>query len=175
MDVSTQKMAGCNAKMIIAFLNMHKKLFIIILIIVLLLAVIATALFFTGKQQKPNQKKGFSQTEISQIQGKTTPLTQTAGQIKSKVTSSPLRENGGDRTLEENKEFSITYVPKADMFFVFIYKEPAQQYKNFAQSWFISKGFNKKDLCALGIKFVYSMPNTTPEKRAALGINVPGC
>ncbi len=75
----------------------------------------------------------------------------------------------------ENKNFRITYVPTPDIFVVSIFNQPAQDYKNFAESWFLAQGFSRKDLCGLGVKFVYDINGLSVAEKAKLPQYVSNC
>jgi len=74
-------------------------------------------------------------------------------QKKQAILSKAISNNSGDVMLIQNSNYNIKYVTSADIFFVTLYNEPLQDFKNSATKWFLDQGLTQNDLCLLNVRF----------------------
>lgn len=67
-------------------------------------------------------------------------------------------DKNGDKVVFSSANYRIIYVPTPDVFFVQIFKDPADSYRREAQSWFIQKGLTQSDLCNLPVRILLFDP-----------------
>lgn len=78
---------------------------------------------------------------------------QNIDQKKQIILADAISNNNGDIMLLQNQNFYIKYVTSADIFFVTLYQEPLQDFKNSATKWFLDQNLTQNDLCLLNVRF----------------------
>ncbi|MDP3998620.1 MAG: hypothetical protein Q8P89_03325 [bacterium] len=137
-----------------------------ILAFIVIVVLIAGAYFVLSKYViKRNPNLFYKPPTLSQL-NKLSPISKTGENIKKKAISNPLKENQGDLLLLENQDFKIEYAKSPDAFFVTMKSENIlryEQYNDQVENWFVSKGFNKDDLCKLVVIYAID-PNLKTDK-----------
>ncbi|HSX19286.1 MAG TPA: hypothetical protein VLE91_04095 [Candidatus Saccharimonadales bacterium] len=77
----------------------------------------------------------------------------TIDEKRQKILQKQISNNEGDITLEQNQNYNIKYITSPNVFFVTIYNEPLNIYKQEAARWFLNQGLEDKDLCYLNVRF----------------------
>lgn len=80
-------------------------------------------------------------------------LAPTVEQKRQQLLSNQISENNGDITIYENDNYNIKYITAPNVFFVTIYTEPPELYKEEATNWFIPQNLTPQDLCLLNVRF----------------------
>jgi hypothetical protein len=109
---------------------------------------------FTGKPTQAAVKREEERTKTQASYGKTKTLSADGRRIKRELLRSPIKKIGGDYYLYEKDNLTIKYIEFPDFFHAVIIGEPIEKYQKETEQWFQSKGFNTKDLCALGVNYV---------------------
>jgi hypothetical protein len=78
---------------------------------------------------------------------------QSIDQKKKAILEKATSNNNGDVMLLESPNFNVKYVTSADVFFVTLYKEPVEDFKNSASKWFLDQDLSQNDLCLLNVRF----------------------
>lgn len=120
--------------------------------LILLVLLITAAAFLLNKPGKEPQQQD-TQVKIIPEKKETEKLPTDIKEIRQKIITSQIKNEGGDQVLFEDEAIEIEYVPTTDIFFVKIFKEPVQDYKQQAQNWFIKFGLKQPDLCTLPVRF----------------------
>ncbi len=135
----------------------------------IVIALTAASLFYIYRPKPKTQKAPASQTETQQetIPSPSTgklnkvvapPQNQTVPpdlqQIQQKILNNPIANVNGDIILKTTDSYEVKYVPGPNVFFITIFKNPADSFKKEAQNWFLTFGLQQKDLCNLPIRFL---------------------
>lgn len=142
-----------------------------LILLVVVIIIVASLVFRAGKQQRtpaptPTPESGFSLPTTTPIPGgatKVIPPKEEVGklsaevkEIRRKIISGYIANQGGDLLLYKTDSFEIEYIPPGDIFFVKIYQDPAAEAKKQAQNWFTGFGLKQEDLCGLPVRFFLS-------------------
>lgn len=142
----------------------RNKFVIITVILAIVLLVILSASFMSGfkKNPQPNDITNTPSTKIDPQkflppQKVKEQEPKRARDIRQEIILSTSDKNG-DKIAFSSVNYRIIYVPTPDIFFVQIFKDPADSYRRQAQDWFIQKGLTQTDLCNLPVRILLFDP-----------------
>lgn len=143
--------------------QVKKRLPVIIpaLTIFILLIIVAFVYVFFSPRQREQKKPPSPTAQPTPTPQKFLPpkiepekLPQDVQAIRKKIIVSHIENRRGDLVLYQPGPYEITYIPTPKIFFVNIFKDPAEIYKKQAQAWFLQFGLKQIDLCDLPVRFV---------------------
>lgn len=126
----------------------------IAIFIVIILVIAIFSLFKREKAPQPSPSPQIAPNKIVPPTKKPEELAQTVQEIRKEIIASEIANRKGDIILFDSTNYEIAFIPPMEVFFVTIYKDPAEGFKKEAQDWFKNFDLKQEDLCDLSVRFV---------------------
>lgn len=75
-------------------------------------------------------------------------------ETRGRILESVIEDRNGDLLLARSKNYTIEYIPAADVFWVSVGGEPVEEARQQAETWFRDFGLAQIDLCDLPVRFL---------------------